>query len=148
MRSEEVRSEERKKEDSCRDRLWSIFRTRADHSSLPHLYKVVGVLTTRTDVVILSNMGAQVLLNERRVLSESAFVEMVVWRLDEALPGSAHILKCRLALVVDGMCVLRYDNESSKGDHKHVGDKEEDYIFTTAEALLRDFWQDVDKWRF
>jgi hypothetical protein len=93
-------------------------------------------------------MGAQLLLNERRVLSESAFVEMVVWRLDEALVGSGHTLKYRLALVVDGLCVLRYDNESPKGDHKHVGDKEEDYRFTTAEALLHDFWQDVDTWRF
>jgi hypothetical protein len=105
-------------------------------------------LTTYTDVVIVSNMGVDLLLNERRVLSESAFVEMVVWRLDEAPRGSAHTLKYRLALVVDGTCVLRYDNESPKGDHKHVEDKEEDYIFTTAEALLRDFRQDVDKWRF
>jgi len=37
-------------------------------------------LTTRKDVVILSNMGVELLLNERRILSESAFVEMVVWR--------------------------------------------------------------------
>jgi hypothetical protein len=93
-------------------------------------------------------MGAELLLNERRILSESAFVEMVVWRLSGALAGSSHVLKYRLALVVNGLCVLRYDNESLKGDHRHVGDEEEAYTFATAEALLDDFWHDVDKWRF
>ena len=83
-----------------------------------------------------------------RILSESMFVEMVVWRLPRPEAGSTHALKYRLALVVDGACVLRYDNESGKGDHKHVGDKEVEYIFTTAEALLHDFWKDIDKWRF
>jgi hypothetical protein len=36
------------------------------------------ILTTCSRVVILSNMSAEILLNERRILSESAFVEMVV----------------------------------------------------------------------
>ncbi len=93
-------------------------------------------------------MGAEILLNERRILSESVFVEMVVRRLSRPQPGSAHTLKYRLALVIDGVCVLRYDNESGKGDHKHVGAEEVEYVFTTAEALLGDFWKDVDNWRF
>jgi len=93
-------------------------------------------------------MDAEVLLNERHILSESAFVEKVVWRLLRPQPGSAHTLKYRLALVVDGLCVLRYDNESGKGDHKHAGGKEVKYTFTTAQTLLDDFWKDVDNWRF
>jgi hypothetical protein len=103
-------------------------------------------LTTREDVVILSNMGSELLLNERRILSESAFVEMVVWRVPRPQVGSTHTLKYRLALVINGVCVLRYDNESGKGDHKHAGDKEVEYTFTTPEALLDDFWKDVDNW--
>jgi hypothetical protein len=112
------------------------------------LAHALDILTTCGSVVILSNMGAQLLLNERRILSESAFVEMAVWRLSRPQAGSAHGLKYRLALVVDGLCVLRYDNESGKGDHKHIGDKEMEYVFTTPEALLDDFWKDVDNWRF
>ena len=27
-------------------------------------------------------------------------------------------------LLVDGECVLRFDNETGKGDHRHFGDKE------------------------
>lgn len=106
------------------------------------------ILTTCPSVVILSNMGAKILLNERRILSESVFVEMVVWRLSRPQAGSTHTLKYRLALVIDGLCVLRYDNEPGKGNHKHMGDKEVEYAFTTAEALLDDFWKDVDNWRF
>ena len=105
------------------------------------------ILTTYGTVVILSNMGAELLLNERHILSESAFVEMVVWRLSQPQPGSTHTLKYGLALVIDGPCVLRYDNESGKGDHRHTGGKEARYTFTTAQALLDDFWKDVDNWR-
>lgn len=104
-------------------------------------------MTTLVNVVILSNMNAILLLYERHVLSEVAFVEMVVWRLPVPLTGSMHVFKYRLALIIHGGCVLRYDNESGKGDHKHVGDREEAYLFTTPQALLKDFWSDTEKWR-
>jgi hypothetical protein len=92
-------------------------------------------------------MDAQLMLNERRILAENVFVEMVVWRLPSPLAGSRHGFKYRLALVVDGACVLRYDNEAGKGDHKHVGGDETPYVFTTPQALLDDFWNDVGHWR-
>ena len=49
--------------------------------------------------------------------------------------------------VVNEVCVLRYDNEAGKGDHKHVGAVEVPYSFTTTDQLLEDFWNDVDQWR-
>jgi len=93
-------------------------------------------------------MKAVLLPDERHVVAENAFVELVVWRLGSRLPGSGHDYKYRLALVVDGLCVLRYDNESGKGDHRHVGKKEHTYVFSTSERLLDDFWGEVDRWRF
>jgi hypothetical protein len=51
----------------------------------------------------MSNIWAELLLNERRILAESAFVEMVVWRLSEARPGSTHMLKYRLALTAKAL---------------------------------------------
>ena len=60
--------------------------------------------------------------------------------------GSQHDLKYALALVVDGACVLRFDNEAGKGDHMHEGDTETPYRFTSAAQLLADFWQEVYKW--
>lgn len=92
-------------------------------------------------------MNAKLLLNERHVVSENAFVEMVVWRVPSPLSGSSHDFKYRLAFVVDGQCVVRYDNEAGKGDHKHLGEEEILYVFATPQALLDDFWNDVDNWR-
>ena len=92
-------------------------------------------------------MKAEVLLRERHVLAEDAFVEMVVWRLPRTLRGSMHRFKYRLAFVVAGECVLRYDNEAGKGDHRHIGNVETPYVFRGYERLISDFWADVESWR-
>lgn len=84
-------------------------------------------------------MSAQLLFRERRLLSEESFVEMVVWRVPEPVRGSRHDLKYRLAFIVKGVCVLRYDNETGKGDHKHIEGKEAPYAFSTPAQLLADF---------
>ncbi len=90
-------------------------------------------------------------MDERHVFDDRSFAELVIWRLPDAAPSSAHPFKYRLALVVDGVCVLRYDNEAGKGDHRHVGAREEVYLFTTLEAVieavLADFRRDVEEWR-
>ena len=92
-------------------------------------------------------MKAEALARERHVLADDAFVEVVVWRVPRLVKGSTHRFKYRLALVVAGECVLRYDNEIGKGDHWHVGDVETLYSFSSYEKLLADFWADVDGWR-
>ena len=60
---------------------------------------------------------------------------------------SIHKFKYRLALVADLGCVLRYDNEAGKGDHRHIGRAENSYQFADPETLLADFWNDVEAWR-
>jgi hypothetical protein len=105
------------------------------------------ILTTSLSDAILYDMDAELLLNERHILSERAFVELVVWRLPRPLPGSSHPFKYRLALVVEGTCVLRYDNEAGKGDHKHMDDQEMVFEFTTPAELIETFWEEVDKRR-
>lgn len=92
-------------------------------------------------------MRAELLLRERHILDEDAFVELVVWRAPKPLPGSGHTFKYRLAYVEAGSCVLRYDNESGKGDHRHRGGREAPYRFSTPEKLLEDFWHDVRRHR-
>lgn len=69
-------------------------------------------------------MSAKSLLKERRILSENSFLDLVIWELPEPAPGSEHNYKYRLAFIVDNECVLRYDNESGKGDHKHIMETE------------------------
>jgi hypothetical protein len=92
-------------------------------------------------------MDAKLLLNERHALSEISFAELVVWHLATPVSGSGHSFKYRLAFVVDGICVIRYDNEAGKGDHTHKSDEETPYEFITPQLLLNDFWNDVDNWR-
>jgi hypothetical protein len=92
-------------------------------------------------------MKAEVVAHERHVLAEDAFAEIVVWRVPHPVKGSTHRFKYRLALVVDGECVVRYDNETGKGDHRHVGKAEAVYAFSSYETLLADFWADVETWR-
>jgi hypothetical protein len=104
-------------------------------------------LTTLYGVVILANMPVKLMLSERHAFSGISFVEMVVWRVPVPIRGSSHDFKYRLALVVRGVCVLRYDNESGKGDHRHKGDEETSYRIISPQELLTDFWQEVDNWR-
>ncbi len=91
-------------------------------------------------------MKAELLMRERRVL-EVGFVEAIVWILPEPPSGSTHSLKYRLAYVVANECVLRYDNEAGKGDHRHVGTQETPYVFVSVDQLLDDFLADVAAWK-
>src|SRR6185437_885112 len=50
-----------------------------------------------------SNMEAELLFRKREGLSETAFVEMVIWRVPDPMRGSGHGFKYRLALVADGV---------------------------------------------
>lgn len=92
-------------------------------------------------------MAAERLLTERHQLGPDAFVELRIWRVPKPVKGSGHDYKYALAYVVAGVCVLRYDNEAGKGDHRHLGPSEAAYHFTTPAALLADFWNDVERWR-
>ena len=88
-------------------------------------------------------MPARLLLHERKELRQGGFVELVLWKLPTRTPDRPHGYKYRLAYVRRGICVLRYDNETRKGDHRHIGSREEPYRFTTIDALLDDFVRDV-----
>jgi len=91
-------------------------------------------------------MGAEPLLAERLALDEKSFVELVVWRLARPVQGCTHDLKYRLAYVVEGVCVVRYDNETGKGDHRHLGGREVPYRFQSLEEMQVDFWLGVSRW--
>lgn len=93
-------------------------------------------------------MKAVELIRTRIPYSESAFAELVLWRLPKTIEGSAHRFKYRLAFVVHGVCVLRYDNEAGKGDHRHFAGKERTYVFTTPDKLIADFQNDIARWNY
>ena len=102
-------------------------------------------LTTAIIVGTVTNMSATELFRRRIPYSETAFAELVLWQSPAPLPGSAHSYKYRLAYVVNGVCVLRYDNESGKGDHKHFRGRETRYAFDTVDKLLASFQRDIQR---
>jgi Family of unknown function (DUF6516) len=71
----------------------------------------------------------------------------VIWQVPGGVRGRAHDYKYRLAFVVDGICVVRFDNEVGKGDHKHIGEAELPYVFVSPRKLVNDFWDEIERWR-
>ncbi len=86
-------------------------------------------------------------MRERLILSRRAFVEIVIWKLPQPLAASRHVFKYRLAYIANQRCVLRFDNEAGKGDHKHLDEIEAPYIFSNLDTLQADFWAEVNKRR-
>jgi hypothetical protein len=91
-------------------------------------------------------MQATQLVRSRITYAESAFAELALWRVPKPVAGSRHRFKYRLVYVVDGLCVIRYDNESGKGDHRHAEGMESPYEFTTPDQLIADFQRDIARW--
>ena len=82
--------------------------------------------------------------NRKLVLGKVAVQERI-WGVPQAVPGCAHGYKYSLALIVDGECILRYDNERGKGDHRHCMGQESAYPFASLEILMDDFQTEVQR---
>jgi hypothetical protein len=92
-------------------------------------------------------MDARLLQRDRYDFDDGTTVEMVIWRVPTPVAGSAHTYKYRLYFGRPGERLVGYDNERSKGDHRHVAGRQEPYVFTDVETLVQDFLSDVEKWR-
>lgn len=80
-------------------------------------------------------MKAELIIRVKTRMSEDSFIEQVAWRVPEPLQGSTHNFKYRFAYVIDDVCVLRYDNERGKGDHRHIQGIEYPYKFSDLATL-------------
>ncbi|QJW58320.1 hypothetical protein HL670_05268 [Serratia plymuthica] len=89
-----------------------------------------------------------ILIMKRRIwLDRSSLLSLVVWDVTPSVKGSNHRYKYRLAYVVQDVCVLRYDNEAGKGDHKHLGIAEIPIEFIDINQLVDDFVTEVNQLR-
>ncbi len=91
-------------------------------------------------------MKATLLVRTRIIFSETAFAELVLWRVPRPIAGCAHRFKYRLAYAIREECVLRYDNEAGKGDHRHFDGEESNYQFMSPDQLIADFQRDIARW--
>lgn len=91
-------------------------------------------------------MKAKLLVKHRVEVHVRAFAELVIWQLPTPSTGSSHAFKYRLAYVVNGVCVIRYDNEAGKGDHRHQDGTEGIYEFSSPRQLMADFFDDIRRY--
>lgn len=96
-------------------------------------------------ICIMQYMGATIIQRDKETWPDGTTVEMVVWAVDPSVPGCHHGYKYRLYAGRGGKTLVRYDNESGKGDHKHVGESETEipYRFVSMDQTIRDFLADV-----
>jgi hypothetical protein len=93
-------------------------------------------------------MAARLLYREKYIYSDGAIREMVLWQLLRRIPDRPRGLKYRLYYGLgDGTSLVRFDNESGKRDHKHVGSREESCRFIDVETLVADFLAEIEKAR-
>ena len=88
-------------------------------------------------------MDAELIEHQKFTLENGAIIDVKIWRLPARAPERPHGLKYSLFYGRPGKRIVGYDNETGKGDHRHFGGVEQPYRFTTFEALLSDFWRDV-----
>jgi len=94
------------------------------------------------------HMKAEFIYREKYIYEDGAIREMVLWQLPRGTAGKLHALKYRLYYgLPDGTCVVRYDNEAGKGDHRHFGGKEESYSFKGVETLVANSLDDIERVR-
>lgn len=89
-------------------------------------------------------MKAILLHHEKHVYDDGFILEMKVWQVPNAVPGSRHKLKYSLFYGRAGERLVGYDNESRKGDHRHLGVEETTYAFVSIRQLVADFLADVE----
>ena len=80
---------------------------------------------------------------DRGEYPDGAIVEMTIWVVAKSVPGSAHAFKYSLFYGYPGKRLVGYDNERGKGDHRHIKDRQERYVFSSVEKLVADFLTDV-----
>ena len=89
---------------------------------------------------------AELLYQKKEETKEGDIIEWTVWKVEKS-KDFPHSIKYRLVYVHDNKRILGYDNERSKGDHKHYLSKEIRYEFVNVEKLFEDFEIDILKIR-
>jgi hypothetical protein len=88
-------------------------------------------------------MDAELVHHSKVTDEKGNTLEIKIWKLSKPTKDKPYGYRYSLAYIVDGKRVLGYDNGEGKGDHKHIGNKQEDYHFTSIDRLFDDFYKDV-----
>lgn len=91
-------------------------------------------------------MRARLILDAKTMLTDGRIIQRTVWQLPHPTADRPHGLKFRLYGGKGGQTIVRYDNETGKCAHRHVGPEEVEstYEFVSLRQLLQDFIADVE----
>ncbi|WP_224984596.1 toxin-antitoxin system TumE family protein [Geomonas agri] len=90
-------------------------------------------------------MSPSLVYAKKEVYGSGLIVEVVIWQLPQPTAERPRGLKYRLYCGHSGKCIVRYDNETGKGDHVHYGKREKNYRFSSVQQLIRDFYNDIEQ---
>ena len=90
-------------------------------------------------------MKAKRIFSDRTDYPDGNIIEMIIWQVPAPVHGSVHNFKYRMFYGRHGVRLIGYDNERGKGDHRHLGQREEPYAFTTPDELIREFLAEVKR---
>lgn len=94
---------------------------------------------------IMQYMDATLIYAKKDTYPSGLLIEAVIWQLPEPTADRPHGLKYRLYCGRNSECIVRYDNETGKGDHIHYGTTEHPYHFSSFGQLVRDFYADIER---
>ena len=89
--------------------------------------------------------NATLVFHSKRIFDDGTIVEAKIWAVPSPVRGSTHALKYSLFYGSRGRRLIGYDNEPGQGDHRHLGDIEEAYVFISVEQLVEDFLSDINQ---
>ena len=84
---------------------------------------------------------------DKTVFPDGSIVEMTIWQLPRPTQERPHGLKYSLFYGGHGGRIVGYDNESGKGEHKHIREVETRYPWIDVETMVADFLADVERIR-
>ena len=79
----------------------------------------------------------------KRTDPDGTIIEIRIWKLPYPTEERPQGRKYSLFFGRPNKRLVGYDNERGKGDHRHILDREETFVFVSIVQLLRDFYADA-----
>ncbi|MBI3631265.1 MAG: hypothetical protein HY279_02565 [Nitrospinae bacterium] len=87
-------------------------------------------------------MKAEILIHDKVKDKHGGIIEVKVWLIPKTI-DKPHGYKYSLVYIKHDKRILGYDNAEGKGDHRHYGDRENQYNFISIKKLFEDFYTDL-----
>jgi hypothetical protein len=88
-------------------------------------------------------MSGKLIFYRKNVEPNSDIAEMKIWQVPTSTKNPQGI-KYSLVYIRDGKRLIGYDNAEGKGHHRHNRSLEKPYEFKGVDALIEDFYADVE----